>query len=213
MPAVIREYRSILCLQGGISQAMIALMDVPVIAADGAANFLHEIGVVPDYIIGDLDSINSSCYARRGMIHLTDQETCDFEKAMTFIKQQDLMPCLVLGVGGGAIDHVFNNLNLIINYGCDFYSEPIFGRVIQEIGCHEFISSTQEKVSIFGAPNAQISSSGLVWELENETLRFPGAASLSNRTKYDKFQIDLRHGSILVFWSIPDFRGECLKVI
>ena len=201
-----------MCLHGDISPGILTFLNIPVIAADGAVNFLQEKVVIPDYVIGDLGSINAPCHARLGVIKVTEQETYDFEKAITFIKQQDLMPCLVLGVGGGAIDHVFNNLNLIINYGCDFYSEPIFGRVIQEIGCHEFISSTQEKVSIFGAPNAQVSSSGLVWELENVALRFPGVASLSNRTKHDKFQIDLRHGSILVFWSIPDFRGECPRV-
>ena len=60
---------------------MIDFLDVPVIAADGAANFLHEIGVVPDYIIGDSTASNEFCYASRDMIQLTEQETCDFEKS------------------------------------------------------------------------------------------------------------------------------------
>ena len=111
------------------------------------------------------------------------------------------------GLCGGAIDHIFNNINLIINYECDFYSAPVFGRVVKEIGCYEFSTSAQEKVSIFGAPNARVSSSGLAWELENVSLGFPGVASLSNRAKFNQFQIDLHHGSILVIWSVPGLKG------
>ena len=59
-----------------------------------------------------------------------------------------------------------------------FYRSPIFVRVVQQIGRHEFITSAHEKVSIFGAPSARVSFSGLVWEIENTSLRFPSAASL-----------------------------------
>ena len=33
-----------------------------VISADGASNRLYEIGIIPDFIVGDLDSINKVSY-------------------------------------------------------------------------------------------------------------------------------------------------------
>ena len=54
-----KKYRSILCLHGDISPGVLTFLNIPVIAADGAVNFLQEKGVIPDYVIGDLDSISA----------------------------------------------------------------------------------------------------------------------------------------------------------
>lgn len=53
-----KDYRSILCLNGDLPDpSFFHKRKLPVIAADGAANVLCNLGVFPDLITGDLDSI------------------------------------------------------------------------------------------------------------------------------------------------------------
>ena len=58
-----------------------------------------------------------------------------------------------------------------------FYRSPIFVRVVQQIGRHEFITSAHEKVGIWSTQCASF----IQWfgvGNENTSLRFPSAASL-----------------------------------
>ena len=52
------KFKSILCLDGELpSAAFFFFFTLPIIAADGAANTLMQMGVLPQIVIGDLDSI------------------------------------------------------------------------------------------------------------------------------------------------------------
>ncbi|WP_353276503.1 hypothetical protein [Wolbachia endosymbiont (group B) of Villa cingulata] len=70
--SVEQEYRSIVVLNGEIPDSSFFKQDIPVIAVDGGANKLLSIGVKPDLVIGDLDSINPNLRANLNTVYLTD---------------------------------------------------------------------------------------------------------------------------------------------
>jgi thiamine pyrophosphokinase len=106
-------YKSILCLSGELPQKdFFQKMHVPVIAADGAANKLHALGITPHIVIGDLDSVDPSL--KLNSLHIQDQSRCDYEKSMEYLEQMGLLPTIILGSSGGDLDHILNNINIYL---------------------------------------------------------------------------------------------------
>ena len=56
---------------------------------------------MPDFIIGDLDSVNLSVIScNEEIIKIADQDTTDFEKCLFEMQKRDLFPSLILGSFG-----------------------------------------------------------------------------------------------------------------
>jgi len=84
------------------------------VAADGGSSLAVEMGLVPAAVIGDFDSISPAVAAAlpKAIMHRVDeQETIDFEKALTRIGAP-----FVLGVGflGARIDHTLATLSALV---------------------------------------------------------------------------------------------------
>jgi thiamine pyrophosphokinase len=93
-----------------------------VILCDGGANFLyrskHRDAANVKAIVGDLDSIEPEVrayYSSRVEIHdlSFDQDSNDFEKAITFAVKVGLKRIVSLGVLGGRFDQEMCNLNVL----------------------------------------------------------------------------------------------------
>nr|WP_245609558.1 hypothetical protein [Wolbachia endosymbiont of Trichogramma pretiosum] len=69
------------------------------------------MGVKPDLVIGDLDSINPNLRANLNTVYLPNQDYCDFSRAIANLKTVKLLPSIVTGITGGAIDHILQNIN------------------------------------------------------------------------------------------------------
>jgi thiamine pyrophosphokinase len=93
---------------------------VSIICADGGARHAYRIGVVPDLIIGDLDSLDGemqSHFVRRGsriMRYPRAKDETDTKLAleMAFLTAPDEI--LVFGAIGARLDHTLANLSLLI---------------------------------------------------------------------------------------------------
>jgi thiamine pyrophosphokinase len=84
----------------------LALKRAPVpVAADGGANRLLQLGVMPEAVIGDMDSISPAARAAipKARQHLVaEQVTTDFDKALRLIEAPLV---LALGFAGARLDH------------------------------------------------------------------------------------------------------------
>lgn len=94
------------------------VLDAPlVLAADGGANALARLGVRPDAVIGDLDSVNADTRAWIGedrMFLRPDHDATDFEKTLEFAFDNSRAGHLVvLGALGGRLDHTIGNLGVL----------------------------------------------------------------------------------------------------
>lgn len=193
------SYRSILCLNGELPASSFFIeMQRPIIATDGAANSLHELGIHPEVIIGDLDSVLPELLESHSHIQLPEQNSNDYQKALVYLKEKDLFPAIVVGVNGGYLDHILNNINIFLETNCLLYSPPITGLVLKENMQLNCILPIQTKISLMGIPQATLSSKGLQWELNATHLSFPGTSSCFNRTQAAEIHLEVHQGNVLV---------------
>lgn len=192
-------YRSILCLNGDLpGPSFFSTKNVPIIAADGAANHLFDLGVQPQLITGDLDSVHPDLLETYPFLHVADQSSSDYQKAMGYLKKNDLLPSIIVGINGGHLDHILNNINIFMETNCLLYAPPIKGFVLNEQSRINLALLPHTKISLIGIPIATLSSIGLQWELHNAQLSFPGTNSCFNRTLHPEIFLEVHQGSVLV---------------
>ena len=166
-------------------------MQLPIIAADGAYNKLIKQDIIPDYIVGDFDSVTSEIHKDCQQIKITEQETTDFEKCINFAIKLELKPCIVYGASGLDLDHQMHNLNLIMRYKklCPML---IKNRQQELIALPENFALKTKKdsiISLMPYPEGIISTEGLRWELINSKLSIYNMASIRNQANSELVKI------------------------
>jgi thiamine pyrophosphokinase len=194
----LNNYKSILCLNGDLPGREFFAGNLPIIAADGAANQLMKIGITPQLVVGDLDSIEPS-YIEILNTHLHyDQNLSDFEKALCYLKEQHLLPAVIVGVNGGYLDHVLNNINLFVNTDCVLYAPPMYGFTLHAGEEKIFNLPLNTKMSLMAMPTAQVSTQGLKWNLTDYEMSFPGNNSCFNQTINPDIKVKVNKGTIIL---------------
>lgn len=170
-----------------------------IIACDGAVKPLHEKGIRPDAIIGDLDSIPSDLrelYADR--IHqVKDQEINDLTKAVRFAHAHGHREILLLGATGLREDHTLGNISLLLDYASFFKRVEMlsdYGIFTPITQTTTFASDPGQQVSIFLLyPEGEISTEGLRWPIQHRKLTSWWQGTL-NEALNDRFTVSLSPG-------------------
>lgn len=141
-----------------------ALMLAPaLVAADGGARHLRAAGLVPQAVIGDLDSLTDAdraAFADR-LHKVAEQETTDFDKALRAIAA----PLVVaIGFAGGRFDHELAVLHSLLRHP----DRPclLIGRDSLTCLCPPDLAldlAAGTLVSLFPLVPVRIASEGLVW--------------------------------------------------
>jgi thiamine pyrophosphokinase len=191
------SYGSVLCLNGELPcAAFFKDLNLPIIALDGAANTLMDMGIEPDIVIGDLDSIKLEHMAVLKTLHKPDQNASDFQKGLEYLKEHNLLPTIILGVNGGYLDHILHNVNIFLDTESVCYAPPLVCYGLK--GAGRFTFPVHTKISLIGVPNALVTTQGLKWELNDFVLEFPGVNSTFNRTASEEVFIQVHRGNLLV---------------
>jgi thiamine pyrophosphokinase len=191
------EYRSLLCLKGALpGRAFFSHFDLPIIAADGAYNLLWEKGVVADVVIGDCDSVRVPIAPKTRKIIVEDQDFSDFQKALKFARENRLLPPIILGVNGGYIDHILNNVAIFAQADAVAYMPPNVAMVVRDRLRLRLPLAT--KLSLFAVPFGRVTTRGLRWELQDRELHFPEYSSCFNRTVAEQVSFDVAGGAVLL---------------
>ena len=189
-------YRSVLCLDGELPFEFLKHATLPLIAADGAANALIANGLKPSVIVGDCDSVRTELLEQYPHVCDRSQETTDFEKAFAYLKKENLLPTIVVGMSGGCLDRILSNVLIFSQTNALFLSDALLGFALT--GKRTFDWETDTKISLFGCPHATVTSHGLKWELNRTELTFGGFQSCSNRVQNSPLTLEVE-GKILVF--------------
>jgi len=90
----------------------LALRNIALIAADGGADTIDAAGLLPEAIIGDLDSLTDRARweKRSQVIHIPEQITTDFQKALY---TTEAPVTLALGMTGKRLDHTLAALSAL----------------------------------------------------------------------------------------------------
>jgi len=181
------------------------LNGTPIVAADGAALQLKEMGFTPHYIIGDFDSVNfvsANDIFPESFVHRNfDQEINDFEKCLLFCSEQGFHSILICGFHGKELDHTFNNWSVLIKYSQKL-SLTIYdyGKYAFPIHNDTEISTIKgETVSLIPQPFCRITISGFRWILENEVLSLGFREGARNIADDTLCTIRIHEGQVLCF--------------
>jgi thiamine pyrophosphokinase len=176
-----------------------------VICADGGANTALKMGITPDAIVGDLDSIHAEALVkfRRVAIHEDRNDgTTDLEKAITWAIQSKYDHITVVGAFGKRVDHTVGNLGVLRK----FYPDAIITLVddsgeLSYVG-REFSFEAEKGAVVSLIPLNRcdgVSTTGLKYPLEEETLELGVREGTSNVVVASPVNIKVKKGHLLLF--------------
>lgn len=201
----LKKFDAVVLLNGDVpdKNTLFRNRNESLIAVDGAANYLYEIGIVPDVIIGDLDSYNNEFEGENiELVHEGSQEINDFEKALLYCEKNEFKEILIFGINGGELDHVLNNFSVVRKFlgllDMIIFDNGKYGYMLG-IGRYNFLAKEDSLVSIIPFFNVKIKTVGLKWELNGESLEFGVREGARNRSLSDNFSIEIEEGNAIVF--------------
>ncbi len=174
------------------------------ICCDGAVNNLEKIGIKPQIIIGDLDSINSDIKERYKDIiyHISEQDNNDLTKAVNWTVNQGFKRITILGATGKREDHTIGNIFLLLRYIHKVQVQMIsdYGILTPITGDTVFESFKGQQVSMFAPDNStKILTHNLRYPLDNRSLPELWNGTL-NEVLADSFEIKLPKGGKLIVY-------------
>lgn len=185
------------------------------IAADGSAWQLLERGIHPEFIVGDLDSFQriphpEQAFPQSRVIHEPDQNFTDFEKALRVGVAHGVTEFLIVGMHGGELEHTLNNWSIFLRYSqrlaLEIYDAGRLGRSVS--ASLSLPSRPGEVISLIPQPRVVLSTRGLVWELNGETLELGRREGARNQSRSDLVELTVHEGSVLVFYDAFVSRGR-----
>ncbi len=203
------KFDAIVCLDAFLPGKVFftGMKDLPLLAADGAALKLFDMGIIPDYVIGDLDTFlkdeRAKLFDRKRVIQITDQNSNDFEKTLITASKKSFNNLLVTGFQGGELEHTLNNWSVFKKYSSKMqlciYDCARYGIVVSSDT--ELNLSNGEIVSILPQPEIVLTTENLLWELKEEKLALGIREGARNRTTADKIRLYVHSGEGLVFFN------------
>ncbi len=175
------------------------------VCADGGANSARKLNIIPDVIIGDLDSIseNTKKYytAKSKIIKVKRQNDTDVEKAIKYLIKNKFDEVILLGATGDRLDHSICNLGIVLKFFQQINISILHDKsLLRAYDTNvELITQKDETISIYGFDDkTKITSRGLKYPLKNVSLPFGKKESTSNVAKSKKIQLEISNGIIFV---------------
>lgn len=181
-----------------------------IIGADGGCNHLYKMGITPQYIIGDLDSINKELvdyYKSKNVLFKTypsrkdetDSEICVYLAKELKAKKIDFYASL-----GGRIDHTLANIGLM-HYVREMNMKPRIITSEEEVNImknEEIIlcgkkGDTISIIPIMGDAN-NITLKNLEYPLNNGKIGYLSSLGISNVMSEDECSIKIEDGYALI---------------
>lgn len=171
------------------------------ICCDSAAEALVEAGLVPDRIVGDLDSLSPAFRTRyAGIItHIAEQDDNDLTKAFHLALALDPSRITIVGATGRREDHTLGNISLLLDYAreaaCPVEMRTDFGRFTAIFDTATLPAVPGQQVSIFAFDNSlKIASAGLKYPTDAVVFDSLWKATL-NEALSTSFTLTLSHPS------------------
>jgi thiamine pyrophosphokinase len=182
------------------------------ICADGGARAALALGLKPDVVIGDLDSLDGMRQTQlkalgcRLIVYPAAKDWTDLELALKLAVEEGASDILILGGLGGRIDQEMANILLLLLPELDGIPAQIADER-QELfvtrGEATIAGQAGDTVSLIplGGDVTGIVTSGLLYPLKNEPLLSGPARGISNVMTGDVARVTLTSGALLVVHS------------
>ena len=192
-----------------------------ILGADGGAAQAAAVGLLPDLIVGDMDSLpeeEQAALAARGcrfVVHPRAKDETDLELALTYAAELGCREIIILGALGGRLDHTVANVLLLALPGLagirvrivDGDQEALLVRSGEVVTLEGHLGDLVSLLPLGGDVHG-VTTTGLVWALEDEALRFGLSRGVSNEMTADAARIEVQVGTLLVVHGPPAESGE-----
>ena len=175
-----------------------------IIAADGGYAFLDRIGIVPDVVIGDFDSLGYIPTASKVIPYNKEKDDTDMMLAVRYGLETGYRRFIIFGGLGGRIDHSIANIQAL-SYICSQHAEGwLYDRntsiTVIGPGTIEFDETQTGIVSVFALDREVygVTEKGLKFSLQESTLTNNYPLGISNIFIGNKSSISVREGSLLI---------------
>ncbi len=177
--------------------------------ADGGARAALSLGLRPDVVVGDLDSLDDAQQAQlaalgcRLAVYPVAKDWTDLELALKLAMEEGATEVVILGALGGRLDQELANIMLLLLPELDNISV----RIVDE---RQEIFVTRTEATIAGQPGDIVSlipwggdvsgiiTEGLMYPLRDEPLLAGPARGISNVMMGQVARVTLRSGALLV---------------
>ena len=176
------------------------------LCADGGANAAAACGFVPDYVVGDLDSVAAGVRAAVPAGRLVrmdaDDTGTDLQKVLRQAVGLGVRSATLTGVTGGRTDHTLWNLGLLSLFADELRLRIVDDhcemRLIRGHVCFRAARGQRVSLSPFNGPALGVWTRGLRFGLQRELLA-PGIRDgISNEVVADSVEIGLEAGDLLL---------------
>lgn len=180
-----------------------------IIACDGGLVHAQRLGLKPDCILGDMDSVPPELladYVENGLVprrYPRDKDETDLSLAMSHLLAQNPSEIVVLGAMGGRFDHAMANIHVLaapleMNIPAVMLDENTVVRLMRH-RC-KFRRELYKTVTLlpFTERVTGITTQGLRFPLRGETLQLGSTRGVSNCFTAEEAEITTEEGILLV---------------
>jgi thiamine pyrophosphokinase len=185
-----------------------------IIAADGGTQHCKALGITPNVIIGDFDSLDAadtSSYKQKGteiIQHPTHKEETDLELALLFATNHEVTHVFIIGALGNRWDMTLANILLAVLFKFSHLSIRLLDgsdelAILRGEGIFDIKGRPGDTVSLIplGGDAIGITTRGLVYPLADETLYFGSSRGVSNIILTDQARVIIKTGILLIYIS------------
>jgi thiamine pyrophosphokinase len=205
--------KRVLVITGGTVMRVAPRLDAfdLVVAADSGVDSAFALGLHPDVVIGDLDSVSASGLARVRESNVTviqsptDKDLTDTELALAHLLTIGARHATVLSPGGGRLDHshgllaalanpalstiaveaIIDTAHVTVLHGADTRSIPLRGSHLTALHAMNGVARG-------------VTTSGFRWNLTNEDLAPWVSRGVSNEMVAPVAEVSVDHGALIV---------------
>lgn len=182
-----------------------------VVAADGGARHARSLGIRPDVVVGDGDSLDTETarwLEEQGVPRVqypAAKDETDLELALLHAVRAGAQEILLLGAQGGRPDQMLANLLLLAHPALAGCRVRLLGQNYQALllrGGEEITLTGRVGDTLSLLPLSEqargIETTGLRWTLSGDTLSLGPARGISNELTSPQVRIALREGLLLI---------------
>ncbi len=178
-----------------------------IICADGGARHALALGLIPNLIIGDMDSLPSnfqlSAFHGEAIVYPKDKNETDLELALQHAAALTPDEIIIVAALGGRIDQTLANISLLSNFILATCNLRLNDGVEEIFLCKKQVEvkgRSGDTISLipWGGNAEGVTTQNLKWKLNNEILYFNKTRGISNEMTSDVATISIAKGSLLI---------------
>lgn len=191
---------------GNFSQNAMKFLDdkTYIICADGGYDHALSHGIVPDILLGDLDSVKSEVGVKT-LVYPKEKDETDSELALDYAISKGYKDIVMTGVTGSRLDHTIGNI-FLLKTAADNGARAVIADDNNEIyyvnSSIKLVGKRSEYFSIIPlCQNIRVSVCGAKYPLHREILELGKNRGISNEFLENECIITIHEGSALVIKS------------